>query len=230
MADRKANLKIELEGFAISVPIRYAKMNSNVIREQLVIVTKALDGLDVSKKKRVYDKQGVDITEQTESKMQWLDSEGKIRDEADVKTYQFIDGKSEETDKYPEATTMLQGFEKIPAEKFNQYLQESDNRFELYADAGATPEETKLNENFLVLLAEYMINQNVCLKMNEFYRVRDRYNYALIMRAHKEGDLDYSLEFILTMTKLSYNHLLRKTDIAEVATDKKPKTRVKLNV
>jgi len=229
MADRKAVLKVEVEGFAVSVPVRYTKMSSAAIREQLVVTTKTVDGLTASKKYLLFDKSGNDVTGQVERKLRIIDANGKIREDSEVATYQVVDGK-EETLQYPEATTVFQGFETIPSEKFFNYLQEGECRYEVYPENGKTPEETQMNENFMVLLAEYMIAHNVCLKMNDFYRSRDYYNYAMVMRAHKDSETEYGLEFILTMTKVEYNHRLKKTDLKSVLVSEKKGARVKLNV
>lgn len=227
-AGYKGNLKVAFKDLNLNVPIRYEKISSKDIQEQINIVSKATDGEIVEQKFRYIDVNNpmTDKTSDVEqiatrSKVFIGANNGKLYTADEVRDYQLIDdgngGITEvEVSAPAETTKEFEVNDTRSLDAFDTYLAESE--YELWGD----------DLSSLKTLADYLVANNICL-MFDFQRARTHKPMKAIIKPVFDENGNWTLMMKTTMTKYTYKHLNEPTAIQrQVKTQNK--VRVKLAV
>jgi hypothetical protein len=227
-AGNKANLKVAFSDLNLNIPIRYEKINSKDIQEQINIVSQATDGEIVEQKFRYVDINNptIDRTADVEqiasrSKVFLGTTNKKIYTSDEVSDYQIVensDGTTTETEvSAPKETTKdFEINDTRPLDAFDNYLAESE--FEVWGE----------DLSALKTLADYLLAHNICL-MCDYQRANTHKPMKAIIKPIFENNGTWTLVMRTTMTKYNYKHLQEQT-ILQQQVKTQNKVKVKLAV
>jgi hypothetical protein len=227
-AGNKANLKVSFSDLTIDIPIRYEKINSKEIQEQINIVSKAADGEVVEQKFKYVDVNDMtqDKTAEVEqiakrSKVYAGTTNGKIYTDDEVSDYQIIKNEDgtiteEEVSAPKETTKDFEVNDTRPLDAFDNYLAESE--FEVWGE----------DLNALKTLADYLVAHNICL-MCDYQRANTHKPMKAVIKPIFEDNGTWTLVMRTTMTKYNYKHLQEQT-ILQQQVKTQNKVKVKLAV
>jgi hypothetical protein len=193
----------------LTIPVKYEKITSKDIQEQIKVISKANDGEGTAKKFRYVDKTdpSKDRTDEIEGivarkKVNLGETNNKIYTDDEVRDFQLVeaqDGSIQEVEVSTptETTNMFEVNDTRPLDSWDSYLPESE--FELYGDDQAS----------LKKFADYLLANDI-VALFDFQRARTHKPMKAIVKPVYEKN-GFALIFRLTMTKYTYKHLLDLT-------------------
>ena len=229
MASRgfKANLKVSFNDLAMNIPVRYEKITSKDIQEQIKVVSRAEDNESVVKKFRYMDKENpmLDRTNEIEeqvsrSKVLIGETNGQIYTKDEITDYQIVEGETT-IDEIPvsaptETTKDFVVNDTRPLDSWDSYLPESE--YELYVE--------KEEHSSFKRLADYMVANDMAL-MFDFQRANTHKPMKGLVKPVFEQD-GFVMMMKFTMTKYSFKHKLDLTPVQKEV--KTHKVNVQLNI
>ena len=206
----KATLKVSFKGLDLSLPIKYEKITSKAISEQIKVISKADDNEIVNKKFRYIDLTNPcnDKTAEIEGivsrkKVFFGEENGLIYTNDQVKDYQLVEGKNGidevEVSAPSETTNIFDITDTRPLDSWDSFLPEDE--YEMYGEDQAG----------LKKVADYLLANDV-VGLFDFQRARTHKPMKAIVKPVFETN-GFALIFRLTMTKYSFKHLLDLTPV-----------------
>lgn len=225
-AGYKANLKVSFKDLALSIPVRYEKISSKDIQEQINIVSKATDGEVVEQKYIMTDindpmkDASADVEKIAARRKVYVGSNnGKIYTADEVRDFQMIEDENGnmteiEVSAPTETTKEFDVNDTRPLDIFDNYLAESE--FEVWGD----------DLSSLKTLADYLIANSICI-MFDYQRARTHKPMKAIIKPVFEDGGKWTLVMRTTMTKYNYKHLNEQTNVQKQI---KTQNKVKVNL
>jgi len=205
----KGTLKVSFKGLDMSVPVKYERITSKDIREQIKVISKADDGESVISKFKYIDKgdPSLNRTDEIEGmvarkKVNVGETNGIIYTDDQVRDYQLVeqsDGSIQEVEVSAptETTNIFEVDDTRPLDSWDSFLPESE--YELFGDDQAS----------LKKFADYLVANDV-VALFDFQRARTHKPMKAIVKPVFEAN-GFALIMRLTMTKYAYKHLLDLT-------------------
>jgi hypothetical protein len=223
----KGTLKVSFKDLDLSVPVKYERITSKDIQEQIKVIAKANDGESVIKKFRYIDKTDptIDKTEEIEGivarkKVNLGENNGQLYTDDEVRDYQLVeqtDGSIQEVEVSApsETTNIFEVNDTRPLDSWDSFLPESE--YELFGDDQAS----------LKKLADYLVANDI-VALFDFQRARTHKPMKAIVKPVFEPN-GFALIMRLTMTKYTYKHLLDLTPTQQQVKSQQ-RVQVKLSV
>ena len=205
----KGTLKVSFKDLDLSIPVKYEKITSRDIQEQIKVISKANDGETIVKKFKYIDK--TDPTNNRTDEIEGIvarkkvnvgEKNGGIYTDDEIKDYQLIEGsdgsiQEVEVSAPTETTNVFEIDDTRPLDSWDSFLPESE--YEIFGDDQAS----------LKKLADYLLANDV-VALFDFQRARTHKPMKAIVKPVFEAN-GFALLMKLTMTKYNYKHLLDLT-------------------
>lgn len=205
----KGTLKVSFKGLDMSIPVKYERITSKAIQEQIKVISKADDGEGIIKKFKYIDKgdPSLNRTDEIEGmvarkKVNVGEENGIIYTDDQVRDYQLVeqaDGSIQEIEvsSPTETTNVFEVNDTRPLDSWDSFLPESE--YEIFGDDQAS----------LKKLADYLLANGI-VALFDFQRARTHKPMKAIVKPVFEAN-GFALIMRLTMTKYTYKHLLDLT-------------------